>query len=168
MKATLAGGCFWCLEAVYQKIKGISNIKPGYIKGSKETANYDLVCSGKTEHVEAIQFDYDEEIISYDKILDIYFQIHDPTSFQKQGNDVGKQYEAIIFFHSDSQKQIAKAFLDKVKSSYNQKIYTKIEKVTDFFEAEDYHFNYYVNNKLNPYCVFVIRPKLNKVKNHFE
>ncbi|MFT4282904.1 MAG: peptide-methionine (S)-S-oxide reductase MsrA [Candidatus Woesearchaeota archaeon] len=164
MKATLAGGCFWCLEAVYAQIEGITNIKPGYIKGTKETAKYELVCSGKTEHVEAVQFEFDENKISYQKILEIYFKIHDPTSYQKQGNDLGKQYSAIIFYHNANQKEVAKKELEKQKKLTKKTIYTTLEPSQEFFEAEKYHFNYYQNNKENPYCIYVIKPKIEKIK----
>lgn len=163
MRATLAGGCFWCLEAVYTRINGISNIKPGYIKGSKDTAKYELVCSGKTDHVEAVQFDFDEDVISYKEILEIYFKIHDPTSYQRQGNDVGKQYSAIIFYHDKDQKDIAEKELEIQRSLTKSVVYTTVEPLQEFFEAERYHFNYYDNNRDNPYCLFVIDPKIKKV-----
>lgn len=162
MIATLAGGCFWCLEAVFSRIEGIKNIRPGYSGGKKENASYEKVCSGKTNHVESIQFEYDENIIGFEEILNFYWQIHDPTTLNRQGNDVGPQYGAVIFYHNKQQKNIAeKTFLEQEK--VYGKIVTKILPYTNFFEAEKEYFSYYDKNKDQPYCRFLITPKLNKI-----
>jgi peptide-methionine (S)-S-oxide reductase len=163
MIATLAAGCFWCLEAVFKRLEGISNLKPGYSKGEKEDAIYEKVCSGNTKHVEAIQFEYDESKISFEEILKIYFKIHDPTTLNRQGNDMGEQYGAFVFYHNDKQKQIAKKIFEEQIKIYGS-IATKLEVYKNFFEAEKNHHEFYDRNKNNPYCIFVIKPKLEKIK----
>lgn len=163
MIATLAAGCFWCIEAAFFRIQGISKLKPGYSKGKKEDATYEKVCSGTTDHVESVQFEYDESKISFEEILNIYFKIHDPTTLNRQENDVGSQYGAYVFYHNNTQKEIAEKVFEKQRAKYGV-IATKLEAYKNFFEAEKNHHEFYENNKHNPYCLFIIKPKLEKLK----
>lgn len=168
--ATFANGCFWCTEAIFKRIKGIESIKPGYSGGQVENPTYEEVSSGETGHAEAIQITFDPQIISYETILEVFFATHDPTTLNRQGNDVGTQYRSAIFYHDDKQKGIAeelKAELDK-SGSYHDPIVTKIEPFTKFYEAEDYHKDYYDSHRSAPYCMFIIDPKVRKLLEKFK
>jgi peptide-methionine (S)-S-oxide reductase len=165
--ATLAGGCFWCTEAIFQRLKGVASVTAGYTGGNSENPTYWDVASGKMNHAEAIQLKYDPNIISFDKLLDVFWATHDPTSLNKQDNDVGTEYRSAIFYHNDTQKQTALASRDKlIKSGKN--IVTEIVPFTNFYKAEDDHQNYYERNKdSNPYCPIIIDPKLHKLMTNF-
>lgn len=163
--ATLAGGCFWCTEAIFRRLKGISSVEPGYAGGNVENPTYDQVSSGNTGHAEAIQIKFNPKIIPYKKLLEIFFNTHDPTTPNQQGNDFGPQYRSVIFFHNSYQKKIADSLkIDFQKSGqYSRPIVTEIAPYVNFYLAENYHKNYYENHKDAPYCTFVINPKLNKL-----
>ncbi len=163
--ATLANGCFWCTEAVFKRLKGVMSVKPGYSGGNVENPSYDQVCSGETRHAEAIQIEFDPSIISFEALLDIFWHTHDPTTLNQQGNDIGTQYRSAIFYHDAIQKEKAiksKENLER-KGVYKDPIVTEITPFTSFYEAENYHKNYYDRNKDYPYCRFVIDPKLKKL-----
>lgn len=164
MKATLGGGCFWCTEAVFQKLKGLNDILPGYMGGEKENPTYEEVCGGDTGHAEVIQLDYDENILSYQDILSVFFKTHDPTTLNRQGNDIGTQYRSEIFYHTEEQKEQAEAFIKGLTEQrvFDRPIVTKVTEADIFYEAEDYHINYFNRNPNQPYCAAVIRPKVDK------
>ena len=152
--ATVGGGCFWCIEAVYQRIKGVISVVPGYAGGKSKTTTYKEVCTG-----------FNKDIISYKQLLNIFWQAHDPTTLNRQGNDVGTQYRSVIYYHNDEQKMTAvKSKNEASKSAYwDDEIVTEISEINNYSDAEDYHDNYYDNNPNQPYCVFVIKPKLDKL-----
>ena len=164
--ATLGGGCFWCVEAVYQRVQGIESVKPGYAGGHTKNPTYKEICTGKTGHAEVAQIFFNNNKISYKQILNIFWQAHDPTTLNRQGNDVGTQYRSVIFFHNDEQKVIAEKSLKEAEKSgyWENSIVTEITKLNNYTDAEDYHDNYYDNNPNQPYCLFVIKPKLNKLQ----
>ena len=164
--ATLGGGCFWCVEAVFQRIEGVLSVKPGYAGGHTEKPTYKEVCNGTTGYAEVAKIEFDNTKISYDQILNIFWQSHDPTTLNRQGNDVGSQYRSVIFFHNDEQKAMAeKSKIAADRSEYwNDKIVTEITLLNKYFDAEDYHDNYYNDNPNQPYCLFVIKPKLDKLE----
>jgi peptide-methionine (S)-S-oxide reductase len=166
--ATLAGGCFWCTEAIFQRLKGVSTVTAGYTGGDFKNPTYWDVASGKTDHAEAIQIIFDPQIISFDKLLDVFWATHDPTSLNKQDNDTGTEYRSAIFYHNDSQKQTALTSKNKlIKSGKN--IVTEIVPFTNFYKAEDDHQNYYEKNKnTNPYCPIIIDPKIKKLLSEFK
>ncbi|MQG21399.1 MAG: peptide-methionine (S)-S-oxide reductase MsrA [SAR202 cluster bacterium] len=163
-KATLAGGCFWCTEAIYEKVKGINLVESGYIGGDVVNPSYELVCSGTTGHAEAVQITYDPSIISYDEILKIFFATHDPTTLNRQGADIGTQYRSAIFWHTKEQEKSATDIvLELVKSNiWTDPIVTEIVPLSPFFKAEDYHQGYYRENSAQMYCQVVITPKMEK------
>jgi peptide-methionine (S)-S-oxide reductase len=163
--ATLANGCFWCTEAIFKRLKGIESILPGYAGGIVKNPSYDQVCTGKTGHAESIQIEFDPKVIPFEKILDIFWRTHNPTTLNRQGNDIGTQYRSAIFFHDEKQKEIAeksKKDLEKERI-YKDSIVTEITPFRNFYVAEDYHKNYYENNQNDPYCNFVIDPKIYKL-----
>ena len=164
MKATLAGGCFWCTEAIFQRLEGIKKITPGYMGGYVMNPTYEDVCTGSTGHAEAIQIEYDEQLLKYADLLGVFFKTHDPTTLNRQGNDVGTQYRSEIFYHNDAQKVEAEAFMQQLKDEkvYNDPIVTKISAADAFYEAGDYHTNYFARNPNQPYCAAVIKPKVDK------
>jgi len=165
-QATFGAGCFWCVEAVFQDIEGVLNVRSGYTGGSTVNPSYEDICTGKTGHAEVIQIDYDPSIISYEILLDIFWKSHDPTTLNRQGADTGTQYRSAIYFHSDTQKELArksKDAADKMKL-YSDPIVTEIFPLTKFYIAENYHQDYYRINQNAPYCQLVIRPKLDKLK----
>ena len=163
--ATLAGGCFWCTEAVFQRLKGVTDVTPGYAASKVENPSYRQVCSGKTGAAEAIQVTYDPSIISYAKLLEIFWHVHDPTTLNRQGNDVGTQYRSAVFYHNDEQKEVALASKDALARSgaYKNPVVTEIAPFTNFYSAEEYHKDYYDNNRTQVYCTFVIDPKVQKL-----
>ncbi len=169
-KATFANGCFWCTEAVFKRLKGVSEVISGYTGGATEDPSYDDVSSGKTGHAEALQITFDPTVISYDKLLDVFFATHNPTTLNQQGNDMGTQYRSAIFYHSDSQKKSAEraiASLEKEKV-YPDPIVTAVEPYTTFYPAEPHHQNYYDRNTDMPYCKYVIDPKITKLYKDFK
>lgn len=163
-KATLGAGCFWCVEAVFQRIDGVASVLPGYSGGQKENPTYKEVTTGKTGHAEVAQITFDPAKVSYERILDIFWQAHDPTTLNRQGADVGTQYRSVIFYHDEKQKAAAEKSKKEAQKDFNDPIVTEIQPLTKFYEAEDYHKNYYNDNKFQPYCQFVIKPKLKKLK----
>ena len=162
--ATFGNGCFWCTEAIFQQLKGVEKVLPGYTGGTVRNPSYNEVCSGTTGHAEAIQITFDPKIISYRELLDVFFYTHDPTTLNRQGADAGTQYRSAIFYHNDSQKKDAKLIIDQLDKEgvYSDKIVTEITPSSKFYIAEDYHQNYYINNKNQGYCRAVINPKLDK------
>lgn len=163
--ATFANGCFWCTEAIFARLKGVKSVLPGYAGGKIEDPSYEQVCTGRTGHAEAAQIEFDPQIISYEKLLEVFWNTHDPTTLNRQGNDVGTQYRSIIFYHNDEQKQIAeksKRNLEE-RNVFNDPIVTEIVPMITFYVAEDYHHNYYQQNQDIPYCRFVIEPKIHKL-----
>jgi peptide-methionine (S)-S-oxide reductase len=163
--ATFAGGCFWCTEAIFKRLKGVYSVLPGYSGGTVVNPTYEQVCSGKTGHAEAVQIEFDSSIIPYSKLLEIFWHTHDPTTLNQQGNDFGTQYRSAIFYHNQKQKEVAekiKLNLEK-EGVYRDKIVTEITANTNFYLAEDYHKNYYEKNKDKSYCNFVITPKISKL-----
>lgn len=169
-KATLAGGCFWCTEAIFKKLKGVEKVTPGYSGGETETPTYAAVSDGTTGHAEAIQLEFDPSVITYEKLLEVFFKLHDPTTLNRQGNDVGNQYRSVIFYHDQKQKELAekiKGIIEK-KKIYSSPIVTEIVPFEKFFPAEDYHLDYYAKNPEQPYCRIVIDPKITKLYKEFK
>lgn len=167
---TLGGGCFWCTEAVFLDMEGVTKVVPGYSGGHVKTPSYQQVVTGTTGHAEVIQVTFDPEKIPFREILEIFFTMHDPTSLDRQGADVGPQYRSVIYYHSEEQRRVAEGFIVEMKETdmFNLPILTKLEPFTEFYEAEDYHVNYYNRNKQQGYCRYVIEPKLKKVENYFK
>ncbi|MBL7979440.1 MAG: peptide-methionine (S)-S-oxide reductase MsrA [Bacteroidetes Order II. Incertae sedis bacterium] len=167
--ATFGSGCFWCTEAIFKRVQGVSNIKSGYTGGKIKHPTYREICSGLTGHAEAIQFTFDPTLIDYNDLLAIFFYTHDPTTLNRQGNDVGTQYRSVIFHHDESQAESARLFIQQLTNDqvYNSPIVTKIQPATVFYEAEPYHQDYYDLNAAQPYCSFVIAPKLEKLRKRF-
>jgi len=163
--ATLANGCFWCSEAIFKRLKGVKSVLPGYSGGIVENPSYEQVCTGKTGHTESIQIEFDPTVIPYEKILDVFWHTHDPTTLNRQGNDVGTQYRSAIFYHNQKQKEIAeKSKRDLEKAGvYKNPIVIEITPFKNFYVAEDYHKNYYEEHQDAPYCSVVINPKVRKL-----
>lgn len=168
-RITLAGGCFWCTEAIFRRLKGVSSVTSGYTGGDPSRISYDEVSTGATGHAEAIDIEFDEATTSLETLLDIFFATHDPTTINRQGNDVGTQYRSAIFYRDEAQKQEVDKYMRELSKSgkYKNKIVTEITKFNDFFPAEDYHRDYYEKNKSAPYCQVIIDPKINKLLNNF-
>lgn len=168
--ATLGGGCFWCVEAVYQSVEGVQSVVSGYSGGTKETANYKTVCSGTTDHAEVIQVTFDPEIVTYADILEMFWTAHDPTTLNRQGNDVGPQYRSVIFYHNEEQKRIAEQSKREVATQvWDKPVVTEIAPFEAFYVGEDYHQNYYNNvGDRNSYCTYVITPKVQKFRKVFK
>ncbi len=167
--ATLAGGCFWCTEAVFKRLKGVMTVIPGYTGGTTANPTYEQVCSGKTGHAEAIQITFDPKIISYERLLDVFWKLHNPTTRNQQGADTGTEYRSSIFTHNEDQKRQAMTSKEKVGLSgwYKDPIVTEIVPFTAFYPAEDYQKNYYEKNTYQPYCQIVIDPKIQKLFKEF-
>lgn len=166
--ATLGGGCFWCVEAIYQDLKGVTKVESGYSGGHIDKPTYREVCSGLTGHAEVIQVSFDPEVISYRDILRIFFTVHDPTTLNRQGNDKGTQYRSVIYYHSEEQKKIAEEVKIEAKEAWDDPIVTEISAFDTFFKAEDYHQNYYKDNPNEGYCSFIIAPKVKKFREKFK
>ena len=169
-KATLGGGCFWCVEAVYQDLKGVRQVVSGYAGGTVENPSYQLVCTGTTGHAEVTQITFDSEIISFEELLYVFWRTHDATTLNRQGADVGPQYRSIILYHSNEQKATAEKSKQETDASglWPNPIVTEIVPLTNFYPAEDYHQNYYRNNPVQPYCRVVIDPKVQKFRKEFK
>jgi len=161
--ATLGGGCFWCVEAVYERLPGILSVTSGYAGGKTDNPTYDEVCSGRTGHAEVVQIEFDPEKISYDKIVDLFWDAHDPTTLNRQGADVGTQYRSIILTADDTQAAAARASLERAQAKFKSPIVTEIVPLTKFYAAEDHHQDFYRENPMHPYNLAVIRPKLQKL-----
>ena len=168
--ATLAGGCFWCTEAIFKRLKGVKEVTPGYCGGTVKNPTYEEVCSGKTGHTEAIQIKFDPQIISFITLLNVFFKLHDPTTLNKQGADIGTQYRSAIFYHDESQKEQAELAIKNIEQdkSFDSRIVTKLEPFASFYAAGDYHKNYYDRNSDKPYCQIVIDPKIQKLYRDFK
>ncbi len=168
--AYFAGGCFWCVEAIFKNLKGIISATPGYSGGNVKNPTYEQVSGGKTGHAETIKIEYDPALISYEALLKIFFGTHDPTSTNRQGEDVGPQYRSIIFYVDEGQKEIAEKYIEELKEGkiYSKPIVTEIRPFKDFYEAEDYHKNYYGKHEDAPYCRLIISPKLEKFKEEYQ
>lgn len=167
---TLGGGCYWCVEAIYEQLKGVKSVTSGFAGGNIKNPTYSQVCSGTTNHAEVIQITFDKTIITLKELLEIFFTVHDPTQLNRQGADVGTQYRSTIMYHNNEQKEIAKNIITSLNKEkvYPTEVVTTLEKMDIFYTADDYHQNYYENNKTAPYCKMVIQPKLNKFKKIFE
>lgn len=168
--ATFGGGCFWCTEAIFKRIRGVEEVVSGYAGGNLEDPTYDDVVSKETGHAESIQLEFDPTIISYTKILDIFFNLHDPTTLNQQENDIGTQYRSVIFYHDEKQKEIALSVRDEIAESglYHDPIVTEIVPFEKFYTAEEYHQNYYDSNKSQGYCSYIIAPKIQKLLKQYD
>ena len=168
--ATFGSGCFWCTEAIFEKVKGVESVVSGYSGGKVKNPTYREVCTGNTGHAEVVQLIYNPEIIAYKELLEIFWKMHDPTTLNRQGADVGTQYRSVIFYHTDEQKKTAETYKKKLDEAniYKNPIVTEITKFESFYKADDYHQEYYENNKFQPYCSFVITPKMEKFKKVFK
>ena len=164
--ATLGGGCFWCLEAVYQELRGVEKVESGYSGGDVPDPTYREVCSETTGHAEVVQVTFDPEVVSYGDILEVYFTIHDPTTLNRQGADVGTQYRSVIFYHDDEQRRVAERVISDLESEgiWSDPIVTEVAAFDEFYVAEDYHQNYFRNNGFQPYCQVIIAPKVAKFR----
>lgn len=169
-KATFGSGCFWCTEAIFQNVKGVQSVVSGFSGGQVRNPAYREVVSGRTGHAEVIQLSYDPEVISYDELLEIFWQTHDPTTLNRQGNDVGTQYRSVIFYHNDTQRQLAEKYKAGLNtaSAFDSPVVTEISPFIEFYPAEDYHQNYFNLNGEQPYCAFLIRPKVEKFRKVFK
>lgn len=168
--ATLGSGCFWCTEAIFERLKGVHAVVSGYAGGVKENPTYEEVCSGKTGHAECTQIFYDPSIITFGELLEVFWKTHDPTTLNRQGNDVGTQYRSVIFYHNEEQKKLAEKYKEELDKSgaWGNPIVTEISPLTNFYPAEDYHQDYYDNNSNQGYCSFVIAPKVEKFEKVFK
>lgn len=167
--AVFGNGCFWCTEAIFAMLKGVSKVEPGYAGGTLENPSYEKVSMGNTGHAEVIRLTYDPAVISYEDILTVFFGSHDPTTLNRQGADVGEQYRSIIFYNDEEEKRVAERIIEEVDESLKDgtRVVTQLEPLKNFYVAEDYHKNYYANNASAPYCQIVIEPKIEKVKKRF-
>jgi peptide-methionine (S)-S-oxide reductase len=168
--ATFGSGCFWCSEAIFERVKGVISVISGYSGGTVENPTYEQVCSGKTGHAEAIQITYNPKVVSYPELLEIFWRTHDPTTLNRQGNDVGTQYRSVIFYHNENQKKLAEEYKKKLDESgaWGNPIVTEISPYKNFYKAENYHQDYYENNPNQGYCSFVIAPKVEKFEKVFK
>ncbi|QBQ41483.1 peptide-methionine (S)-S-oxide reductase MsrA [Sphingobacterium psychroaquaticum] len=164
MKATFGGGCFWCTEVIFQNTKGVNTVLPGYMGGKNDNPTYKEVCNGDTEHVEVVQLDFDPTLVDFKDLLAVFFKTHDPTTLNRQGNDVGTQYRSVVFFHDEQQQEKATNFIAALSKEgvFENPIVTAVEPAVTFWEAEDYHHDYFNQNPGNPFCAAVIAPKLHK------
>ncbi len=167
---TLGGGCFWCLEAVYLELEGVEKVESGYAGGSVPNPTYEQVCTGATGHAEVVQLTFDPDMVSYREILEVFFTIHDPTTLNRQGADVGTQYRSAIFYHSQEQKRIAEEMIRELDAAdvWDSPIVTEVTPASEFYVAEDYHQDYYARNSRQPYCQVVISPKLAKFRKTYQ
>jgi len=167
--AIFGGGCFWCIEAVFQRLTGVAHVESGYMGGHVDKPTYQQVCGGDTGHVEVVRVTFDPEAISYRELLDVFFSVHDPTQLNRQGNDMGEQYRSVIFYSDEEQQRIAEDAIAEMTAGkeFSEPIVTAVEPATKFYAAEGYHQNYYNENSRQPYCMFVISPKLAKLEKKF-
>jgi peptide-methionine (S)-S-oxide reductase len=167
--ATLAGGCFWCLEAVYDEVEGVESVESGYTGGDVPEPTYEAVCAGRTGHAEAVRIRFDPDVVSYRQLLEIFFAIHDPTTLNRQGNDVGTQYRSAIFYHSTEQRAVAEALIRELgaEGAFDGPIVTEVVPAGPFYVAEAYHQDFFARNPRQPYCVYVVSPKLAKFRKEF-
>ena len=167
--ATLAGGCFWCLEAVYNELRGVESVVSGYAGGHDPDPTYEAVCSETTGHAEVVQIAFDPDMVSFRELLEVFFTIHDPTTLNRQGNDVGTQYRSAIYYHDEEQRLIAEEVIEEmtVEGLWNDPIVTEVTALDTFYEAEEYHQQYFEKNPFQPYCFVVVRPKVSKFRKKF-
>lgn len=168
-KATFGAGCFWCVEAILQSLEGVHSVQSGYAGGHTDNPTYEEVCEGTTGHAEVAQIEYDPAVISYDKLLEVFWKVHDPTTLNRQGEDVGTQYRSVIFYHNDEQRRLAEDYKKELDASgaFENPIVTYIEPFTRFYPAEDYHNNYFNLHPEKAYCAMVVKPKVDKFKKVF-
>lgn len=168
-KATLAGGCFWCIESIFSQLQGVINVKSGYGGGTIKNPTYKEVCTGQTGHAEVVQITYDSNKIGFEELLEVFWTVHDPTTLNRQGADIGTQYRSAIFYHNEKQKQIAEDYIKQLENSktFKNPIVTEVTAFSNFYPAEDYHTDYYERNGEQPYCQMVIRPKVLKFQKTF-
>ena len=168
-KIVLGGGCFWCVEAVFLQLRGVLSVISGYTGGRVANPSYERICSGATGHAEVIEVTYDNSLISLEDLLHVFFATHDPTTLNRQGNDIGTQYRSVIFYRTDDEKTLAEQLIAELEQQgvYANPIVTQIEPLTEFYKAEDYHQNYFARNPANAYCQYAIPPKLNKLASKF-
>lgn len=169
MEATFGAGCFWCVEACFKELKGVESVVSGYAGGFIDNPTYKAVCEGTTGHAEVVRITYDEQQISFDELLELFWFVHDPTQLNRQGNDVGTQYRSVIFYHTDAQKEAAQHFKNKLEAAqvWDKPIVTEITPLTNYFPAENYHQDYLELNPSNAYCQAIVRPKYEKFKQVF-
>lgn len=165
--AVFGGGCFWCTEAIFQGLKGVVSVISGYAGGTVPNPTYEQVCGGKTGHAEVTKIEFDPSLISYQDLLKVFFYVHDPTTLNRQGNDVGPQYRSIVLYADDEQKKEASKIIEELKKE-GQNIVTELAPLTEFYPAEEYHRNFYLNNPDKPYCQLIIDPKIKKFEEHFK
>jgi peptide-methionine (S)-S-oxide reductase len=165
--ATLGGGCFWCLEAVYEELQGLIDVESGYAGGHVDNPSYRAVCDGDTGHAEVVRIEFDPARISYREILEVFFTIHDPTQLNRQGNDVGTQYRSVIFTHSEAQRQVAEATIREIQPHYDGEVVTLVVPASNYYRAENYHQEYFRHNPAQGYCMFVVAPKVEKFRKTF-
>lgn len=165
--ATLGGGCFWCLEAVYNRINGVEQVVSGYSGGSSKNPTYKEVCSGQSGHAEVVQITYDADRVSFEDLLDVFWVIHDPTSLNKQGADMGTQYRSVIYYHDDEQKAAARKAIEELNNTLDHEVVTELSPLATFYPAEEYHQGYFDTNPHEGYCMVVIDPKVEKFKEKF-
>jgi peptide-methionine (S)-S-oxide reductase len=168
--ATFAGGCFWCTEAVFQRLRGVKSVRPGYTGGHVPNPSYEAVCTGATGHAEAIQIEFDPSEISFEQLLDVHFATHDPTTLNRQGYDTGTQYRSGVYYHDEAQKQTAEKVISRINESdtHPDPVVTEVVPFDAFYEAEDYHQNFYNRNRTYPYCSVIIDPKMEKLYKSFK
>ena len=168
-QATFAGGCFWCIEAAFEELAGVESVTSGYAGGETDDPTYEAVCSGETGHAEVVQVVYDTDELGYEDLLKVFFTVHDPTQLDRQGPDVGTQYRSAIFYHDESQRDLAEGFVDELEAEgvYDDPIVTEVEPLETFYEAEAYHQDYYAKNPGDAYCQFNAQPKIEKVREKF-
>jgi peptide-methionine (S)-S-oxide reductase len=167
--ATLGGGCFWCLEPVYDQLRGVISVESGYSGGHVENPSYRAVCGGNTGHAEVVRITFDPSVVSFRELLEIFFTIHDPTTLNRQGNDVGTQYRSVIYYHSPEQEKVAREVINEVNQAklWPKPLVTEVSPITNYYEAEDYHQEYFANNGYQPYCQMIIAPKVAKFRKHY-
>ncbi|HEY6772963.1 MAG TPA: peptide-methionine (S)-S-oxide reductase MsrA [Oxalicibacterium sp.] len=165
--ATLGGGCFWCTEAVFQQLNGVQEVESGYTGGQVANPSYEQICEGTTGHAEVVRLTFDPAVVSYREILEVFFTIHDPTTLNRQGNDVGTQYRSVIYYHSPEQQETAKHVISEMANVWDAPIVTELSAAETFYKAEDYHQSYFRQNPMQGYCAFVVAPKVSKFRKTF-
>ncbi|HWU98192.1 MAG TPA: peptide-methionine (S)-S-oxide reductase MsrA [Oxalicibacterium sp.] len=166
--ATLGGGCFWCTEAVFQQLKGVSAVESGYTGGQVENPSYEQICEGTTGHAEVVRLTFDPSVVTFREILEVFFTIHDPTTLNRQGNDVGTQYRSVIYYHSPEQQETAKQVISEMANVWDAPIVTELSPAETYYKAESYHQNYFRQNPMQGYCAFVVAPKVSKFRQTFK
>ncbi|MDK1289521.1 peptide-methionine (S)-S-oxide reductase MsrA [Pseudoalteromonas umbrosa] len=165
--ATFGGGCFWCIDAAFRRVKGVTQVTSGYSGGNTLNPTYKEICSGASGHAEVVQLTFDPDVVSFEKLLEVFFTLHDPTQLNRQGNDIGTQYRSVIFYHSDEQLQLAKAYITKLQPQLQDAIVTELSEIDKFYDAEQYHQNYFDENPNQGYCSIMIAPKVAKFEQLF-